>query len=291
MLTVGTILTALFLCVHVGVVNGARRIHHTRGRNRTHRAGAGALVQHHRPLASSPRSGDAVHDASVAGNTSSAGEGPEEAPEALHHHGASTRAASPTLHMKAFPVVEAGGNAVKLQGTGSAASPHSPPVVTQVMESIPGSRQLEGSQCFQLGSEEEYLGCRQGCQCKWFERCYPRHVLWRRDSAAVAHMRDHGSLNSTITSLFEDGELTSIDVGACAWSMNVMIMLSFGAFLTSTITVVILRMCLLLINDLREHMSGGQNTGSPAPLVAQVDTRKGGGGGTNKKIISTFRLP
>lgn len=153
-----------------------------------------------------------------------------------------------------------------------------PPEVIEVLRTLPHYKKHMSGSCFVLASSER-LGCRGACKCLWHERCYPKYVLWRGEPQP-GYERGAGQMNSSAESMSQEGEMMTIDVGTCAWSMQVMVLLSVGAFLVTIIAVVFLRMILLLIVDIKEHFSNPNRHDikslsspvGPMPVVGPIRT-------------------
>lgn len=87
------------------------------------------------------------------------------------------------------------------------------PSVSELLVELPNFRQKdEEATCFE-GDGEARVGCAEACPCRWYERCYPKHVLWEGGGSS------HGE------------GLESINVGGCNLSMTSLVIISSFIFL------------------------------------------------------------
>lgn len=99
------------------------------------------------------------------------------------------------------------------------------PSVQQLLVEMPSFSQNGHPQCFE-GDGEARVGCTEGCPCRWFERCYPKYVLWQ------------GMGNQTT--------LEAIDVGSCNLSLTMLVVLSVALFVAFVAVVFAVRGALFI---------------------------------------------
>lgn len=92
----------------------------------------------------------------------------------------------------------------------NAKAPSVRPSVSQLISELPNFRQKAEPECFE-GDGEARVGCTEKCKCHWFERCYPKLVLWQGRGRSQAGVE-------------------SIDIGACNLSVTMLVLLSVVIF-------------------------------------------------------------
>lgn len=101
------------------------------------------------------------------------------------------------------------------------------PRVRELLLELPSFKQKEEAQCFE-GEGEGRVGCADGCPCRWFERCYPKYVLWQGSSG-------------------QKEELESIDIGSCNLSLTMLVVLSVALFCALVALVFAVRGALFIL--------------------------------------------
>jgi len=101
-------------------------------------------------------------------------------------------------------------------GAAAAAAVQAPgrPSVSELLLELPNFQmQVAEPTCFE-GDGEARVGCAENCPCRWFERCYPKHVLWQGKGG------------------HDDDDLERIDIGSCNLNLTMLVLLALLIFCT-----------------------------------------------------------